>query len=87
MLGGTRFPVPMVFAGGFLLWALLAPTIVQLPLHWLVTHTESEERRQAIDSFQKMDALQSFGKLTQRLCYVAIATSLVALALEAMLWI
>lgn len=87
LAGEPRFPVPLVFAGGFLLWALLAPTIVHLPLHWLVTHREDEERREAIRNFQRTDALQSFGKLTQRLCYAAIVTSLIALALEALLWI
>jgi hypothetical protein len=38
-----------------------------------------------VADFQKTDALQSFGKLAQRLCYAAIITSGVALLLEFML--
>lgn len=76
-----RFSVPVVFALTFLLWAILAPTIVQQPLYWLVSHV-SEEAKQAVENFSKSDALQSFGKLVQRLCYVAIGTAAVALILE-----
>ena len=76
-----RFPVPVVFAVTYLLWAILAPTIVQQPLYWLVSHVQGEAK-QAVESFSKSDALQTFGKLVQRLCYVAIATAGLALLLE-----
>lgn len=79
-----RFALPVVFAITYLLWAALAPTIVQLPLYWLVSHSEGEARK-AVAGFQKTDALQSFGKLTERLCYVGIASAVVALLLELML--
>lgn len=79
-----RFPMPLVFGAAYLLWAALAPTIVQLPLYWLVSHSD-DQARQAVADFQKTDALQSFGKLAQRLCYAAIITSGVALLLEFML--
>jgi hypothetical protein len=80
-----RFPMPMVFAAAYLLWAALAPWIVQLPIVWLVTHPHNDVRRDAVKRFQQMDALQTFGKLTQRLCYAAVAASVVALILEFML--
>jgi hypothetical protein len=80
-----RFPVPLVFAVAYLIWALLAPRIVQLPIIWLVSHPHDEMRRKAVRSFQKLDALQTFGKHAQLLCYGAVLTSLVALALGIML--
>jgi hypothetical protein len=82
-----RFPMPIVFATAYLLWSLLAPTIVQLPIVWLVSHPHDEVRRNAVKKFQQLDALQTFGKQTQRLCYVAIAVSLVAVVLQVMLWV
>jgi hypothetical protein len=80
-----RFPMPTVFAAVYLLWAVLAPTIVQLPIVWLASHPHDEVRRKAVKNFQKVDALQIFGKYTQRLCYAAVAVSLLALVLEVML--
>lgn len=82
-----RFPMPIVFASAYLLWAMLAPWIVQMPLVWLVGNPHNEERRDAIKRFQQLDALQTFGKLTQWLCYSAVLASLVALVLELMLQI
>ena len=78
----VRFPLPLVFAIAYLIWAALAPWIVQLPLVWLVSTPHDDARRNAIKRFQKLDALQTFGKLTQQLCYAAVAVSLVALVLE-----
>ena len=80
-----RFPLPIVFAVAYLLWALLAPRIVQLPLEWLVSHPHNDVRRDAIQRFNQVDALLTFGKLTQRLCYAAVLVSVVALVLEIML--
>jgi hypothetical protein len=80
-----RFPMPIVFAVAYLLWAALAPWIVQLPLVWLASHTHDDTRRNAIQRFQQFDALHTFGKLTQRLCYAAVLSSVVALILELML--
>jgi hypothetical protein len=80
-----RFPMPIVFAVAYLIWAMLAPRIVQLPITWLVSHPHDEVRRQAVKSFQKLDTLQTFGKQTQYLCYAAIGTSVVALVLQLML--
>jgi hypothetical protein len=80
-----RFPMPIVFATAYLIWAALAPWFVQLPLVWLVSHPHDEERRAAIKRFQQVDALQTFGKLTQRLCYAAVLVSVVALVLEIVL--
>jgi hypothetical protein len=83
--GSIRFSMPMVFAGGFLIWALLAPTIVQLPVQWIVTHARADAHREAVQHFQKLDAVHNFGKLTQRFCYGAVATSVIALVLEILL--
>lgn len=80
----ARFPMPIVFAVSYLVWAAFAPSIVQLPLYWLVSHSEGEARK-AVANFQKTDSLQVFGKLTQRLCYAAILTAGAALVLELML--
>ena len=80
-----RFPMPVVFGIAYLLWAALAPLIVQLPLIWLASHTHDDTRRTAIQRFQQFDALHTFGKLTQRLCYAAVLASVVALVLEFML--
>lgn len=78
----ARFPLPFVFATAYLIWAIFAPWIVQLPIVWLVSHPHDSVRRDAIKRFQRLDALQTFGKQTQRLCYAAVAVSLVALVLE-----
>lgn len=80
-----RFPIPIVFALAYLLWAVLAPRIVQLPIVWLVSHPHDEVRRKAIKDFQKVDALQTFGKQTQLFCYGAIVAAVVALVLEVVL--
>lgn len=77
-----HFPMPLVFAAAYLLWAVLAPWVVQLPLLWVASHPHEHVRRKSLQRFQELDGLQSFGKLTQRLCYGAIFASLVALILE-----
>lgn len=77
-----RFPVLIVFGLAYFLWAALAPFIVELPLNWLVSHGISSVRRNGVGAFQKHDALHRFGKLTQRLCYVALASVIIGLALE-----
>jgi hypothetical protein len=76
------FSVPIVFSLTYLIWGALAPMIVQMPLDWLVGHPHNDVRRDAIKRFQEMDALQTFGKLAQWLCYGAVVASLVALVLE-----
>ncbi|MBK8027040.1 MAG: hypothetical protein IPK19_38045 [Chloroflexi bacterium] len=77
-----RFPLLVVFGVAYFIWAALAPFIVQLPLHWLVSSSKADVRRKGIRSLQKSDAIQRFGMLTQRLSYVALLTSVIALALE-----
>ena len=77
-----HFPMPLVFAAAYLLWAVLAPWIVQLPLLWVASHPHEHVRRESLKRFHELDGLQTFGKLTQRLCYVAIFASLAALILE-----
>lgn len=77
-----RFSIPLVFSISYLLWASLAPWIVQLPLVWLVSHPHNDVRRDALNRFEKLDALQTFGRTAKRLCYVAIGVSLLAIALE-----
>ncbi len=79
-----RFPLPIVFGLAYLIWALLAPMIVQLPIEWLVSPPDNEVRRAAVKRFQQLDALHTFGRLSQRLCYGAILTTVVALVLEMM---
>lgn len=77
-----RFAMPLVFGVAYLLWASLAPWIVQLPLVWLISHPHNDVRRDALSRFEKLDALQTFGRTAQRLCYVAIVVSLLAIVLE-----
>lgn len=77
-----RFPLLIVFAIAYFIWALLAPFVVQLPLYWIATASEPEVQRNGVPQFQKSDAILKFGKLTQRLCYVALLTSVIAIVLE-----
>ncbi len=77
-----RFPLLIVFAIAYFIWALLAPFIVQLPLYWIAGSSDPEVRRKGVPLFQKSDAILRFGKLTQRLCYVALLTSVIAIVLE-----
>lgn len=77
-----RFPILIVFAVAYFIWALLAPFIVQLPLYWIATSSNPEVRGKGVSSFQKSDAILRFGKLTQRLCYLALLTSVIAIVLE-----
>ncbi|GEM_PF-314989 len=77
-----RFPTLVVFAVAYFIWAVLAPVIVQMPLHWLVSSSNADVRRKGVRLFQKSDAIQRFGTFTQRLSYVALLASVIALALE-----
>ncbi|MBL8131206.1 MAG: hypothetical protein JNL42_05065 [Anaerolineae bacterium] len=77
-----RFPILVVFGITYFIWAALAPFIVQLPLQWLVSSSTADVRRKGVRQFQKSDAIQRFGSLTQRLSYVALLTSVIALVLE-----
>jgi hypothetical protein len=77
-----RFPVLVVFAVAYFIWATLAPFVVQLPLYWLISSSKADVRRRGVRSFQKSDAIQRFGVLTQRFCLLAILTSVAALGLE-----
>lgn len=77
-----RFSLLLVFAVAYFIWAALAPYIVQLPLYWLASSSKSDVRRRGVRMFQKSDAVQRFGRLTQRLCYLALASSVVAFILE-----
>jgi hypothetical protein len=77
-----RFPLPLVFGVAYLIWAILAPVIVQLPINWLVSNPNNELRRAAVERFQQLDTLHTFGRRTQRFCYGAIVASLVVLILE-----
>ncbi|MBC7813198.1 MAG: hypothetical protein H7175_18715 [Burkholderiales bacterium] len=51
-------------------------------LYWLASSSKPEVRRKGVRLFRKSDAIQRFGRLTQRLCYVALVTSVIALLLE-----
>jgi len=77
-----RFSLLIVFGLGYFIWALLTPLVVRLPLKWLASSSPAEVRRKGVRLFQKTDAVQSFGVLTQRLCYSALASSGMALLLE-----
>ncbi|MBA3871171.1 MAG: hypothetical protein H0X30_18670 [Anaerolineae bacterium] len=83
--GKGRFSLLVIFAIAYFIWAILAPYIVQLPLYWLVSSSKKEVRRKGVSSFQKSDAIQKFGRLTQKLCYAALLTSVIALLLEIIL--
>ncbi|MEP6986539.1 MAG: hypothetical protein ABI970_13120 [Chloroflexota bacterium] len=83
--GKGRFSLLVIFAIAYFIWAILAPYIVQLPLYWLVSSSKKEVRRKGVSSFQKSDAIQKFGRLTQKLCYAALLTSVIALMLEIIL--
>lgn len=77
-----RFSILVVFAIAYFIWAILAPYIVQLPLYWLVSSSKEEVQRKGVRAFQKSDAIQRFGMWTQKLSYVALLTSVIALLLE-----
>lgn len=77
-----RFPLLLVFAIAYFVWAIVAPFIVQLPLQWLASSSKPEVRRKGVRLFQKSDAIQRFGMLTQRFCYAALLTSVIAIVLE-----
>jgi hypothetical protein len=83
-LDDRRFPLLTVFSVAYFVWAVLAPAIVQLPLDWLASYPTTDERHAGVRHFQRTDTLHRFGKITQRLCYVALAGALIALALEAL---
>ncbi len=72
----------LVFAIAYFIWAALAPFIVQLPLTWLASSSKPEVRRKGVRLFRKSDAIQRFGTLTRRFCFVALFTSISALLLE-----
>ncbi|MAS37217.1 MAG: hypothetical protein CL610_24665 [Anaerolineaceae bacterium] len=77
-----RFPVLVVFAVAYFVWAALAPVVVQLPLTWLMNSFKPSASPKGVRQFQKSDSIQRFSRLTQRLCYVALLTAVVALVLE-----
>ena len=76
-----RFPMLIVFAIAYFIWSALAPFVIQLPLYWIVTQSQGDIGG-GLQHFQKADSLQNFGQRTRRLCYLALASSLLALALE-----
>lgn len=80
-----RFPLLLVFAVAYFIWAALAPVIVQLPLYWLVRSSKPEVRRKGMRLFQKSDSVQKFGARTQQFCLLALGTSIIALVLEIIL--
>lgn len=77
-----RFSLVAVFAVAYLIWAAFAPYIVQMPLYWLAGSSRPHVRRKGVRMYQKSDAIQRFSTLTQRLCYLAIATCIIAIVLE-----
>lgn len=78
----SRFPPLMVFSLGYLIWAILTPLVVQLPITWLVSHSKGELRRENLRRLEQTDAVRRFENLTRVSCYIAIVASLVALTLE-----
>jgi hypothetical protein len=80
-----RFAPLFVFAFGYLIWAILTPIVVQLPIRWLLSHTKPETRRENLRRLEQTDALKQFENWTGWLCYVAIVASLLAIFLEIVL--
>jgi hypothetical protein len=80
-----RFSSSVVFAVGYLIWSLLTPIVVQLPITWLLSHTKPEARRENLRRLEQTDALKQFESWTRRLCYIAAASAFVALILEIVL--
>jgi hypothetical protein len=78
----NRFPILVVFAIGYFIWALLTPFIVQLPVYWLVNYSAKEIRSTGLRLLKRSDGLQNFGRITQLSCYIAVATSGLAIILE-----
>lgn len=77
-----RFSPLIVFAVGYLIWSLLTPIVVQLPITWLLSHTKPEARRENLRRLEQTDALKQFESWTRGLCYLAAASAFVALVLE-----
>lgn len=80
-----RFSPLVVFAVGYLIWSLLTPIVVQLPITWLLSHTKPEARRENLRRLEQTDALKQFESWTRGLCYIAAASAFVALILEIVL--
>jgi hypothetical protein len=78
----NRFSPLLVFAVAYFIWAAFAPYIVQLPLTWLSNSSKADVRKRGVQMFNKSDAIVVFGRLTRRLCYVALCTSVIAIVLE-----
>jgi hypothetical protein len=77
-----RFSPLIVFAIGYLIWAILTPIVVQLPISWLLSHTKPEARRENLRRLEQTDALKQFETWTRWLCYIAAAAAFLALVLE-----
>lgn len=82
-----RFSPLVVFAVGYLIWSLLTPIVVQLPISWLLSHTKRQARRENLRRLQQTDALKQFETWTRWLCYLAAIGACLALILEAALHI
>lgn len=77
-----RFPVLIVFSLAYAVWAAAAPYIVDMPLMWLASMSRDDVKKRGIRQFQESDGLHSFSRLTRWSCYLALAATILSLALE-----
>lgn len=77
-----RYPIMLVMTVAYFVWAALAPSVVKLPLQWLVSSSRPDVQKAGVANFQKSDAVQKFFQLTQRLCYLALAGAVLSVILE-----
>jgi hypothetical protein len=82
-----RFPTLAVLSIGYFIWSLLTPMVVQLPIRWLVSYARKDVRDKSLKHLKKNDSLEKFENRIKLACYISIATSTVALALETWLFI
>ncbi len=80
-----RFPTLIVFGTGYLIWAILTPIVVRLPVNWLAEHSPEDTRQENLQRLRQSDGIRRFEQLTERLCYLAALTSVAALILEVVL--
>jgi hypothetical protein len=81
----TRFPFLIVVAIGYAIWSIFAPLAVQLPFSWVTSYAGPEQRRRGGHWVRQSDGVQRFEMLVRRICYISIAATICALAIE--LWL
>jgi hypothetical protein len=78
----TRFPFIFVVAVGYSVWSIFAPLAVQLPFKWVTNSTEPEHQRKRGSWIRHSDGVERFEVTVRRICYVSIAATICALAIE-----